>query len=96
MTQPKDVCSEPGKEVRFIFKTFPVSTKYQWCFEENKIRVEDKDYTGSATEHLLLKKFLPKHKGYYKCIATDVNGHSVMSNVAVLESSKILFYSNIY
>ena len=89
MTQPKDTYSEPGKKVYFTIKTFPASATYQWYFEEAKITSEDKDYEGFTTERLLLKKFLPKHKGCYRCFATDGIGHSVISDIAVLKSSKL-------
>ena len=92
MTQPKDTYSEPGKKVYFTIKTSPASATYQWYFEEVKITFDDKDYEGFTTEKLLLKKFLPKHKGRYKCIATDGIGHLVVSNIAVLKSSKLYLF----
>ena len=92
MTQPKDTYSKPGKKVYFTIKTSPASATYQWYFEGVKITFEDKDYEGFTTERLLLKKFLPKHKGRYRCIATDGIGHSVISNIAVLNSSKLCLF----
>ena len=92
VSQPKDTKSEPGKKVCFTIKTFPASATYQWYFEEVKITFEDKDYEGFTTERLLLKKFLPKHKGRYRCIATNGIGHSVISNNAVLKSRKLFLF----
>ena len=92
MTQPKDTYSEPGKKVYFNIKTSPASATYQWYFEEAKITFEDIDYEGFTTERLLLKRFLPKHKGRYRCIATDEIGRSVISSIAVLKSSKLYLF----
>ena len=69
--------------------TDPVATSYKWCFKELEISADDQQYEGSATNHLIIKKCLPKHKGAYNCMVTDESGKLYFSRAALLQIGKI-------
>ena len=43
-------------------------------FQEKQI-----DYEGSTTSWLIIRKYLPKHEGAYRCVATDESGKAFTS-----------------
>ena len=70
-------------------KTRPEALTYKWHFDKNPIFPSDDEYEGSTTQNLTIKNFLSKHKGDYKCIATDASGRVYESNCATLEIGKL-------
>ena len=84
VTQPEDVLTKPGEKVKFAFKTLPDAYSYQWFFDSNRIEIENKDFDGSTTDHLVLGRCIPRYKGFFMCTATDDTGTSLSSRIATL------------
>ena len=73
-----------------MISTAPSAATYQWFFENQAISLPD--YKGQTSEHLLISKFLPKHKGAYWCVAEDASGIQITSRHATLTAGN-LFYA---
>ena len=86
MTQPKSVVCKPGSKLGFSIETSKTAQAYQWYFNGNEISHEDKDYEGCTTESLSVNKYLPKHKGLYKCVVTTELDTSLSSDMAKLDT----------
>ena len=86
---PENTISKPGRMVEFAFKTSPEARTHEWHFNDRPILISNNSYEGSATSNLLVKKALSKHKGDYKCIATDDFGRSYTSKNASLIIGKL-------
>ncbi len=74
-----------------MISTAPSAATYQWFFENQAIS-RLPDYKGQTSEHLLISKFLPKHKGAYWCVAEDASGTQITSRHATLTAGN-LFYA---
>ena len=86
---PKDIKTLPGSFKEFSVKTSKATLTYQWYFQEQPISSEDDDYRGSTRDNLTIAKCLPKHKGAYKCVVTDVLGNKFTSENATLTIGKL-------
>ena len=89
LENPKDVRSKLGHEVVFSVKTAPIGRAYTWYFEEKPISLQAVTYKGCITNTLTISKFLPKHKGAYKCKVTNEQGRTFSSSSATLSTGKI-------
>ena len=85
---PQNSTRKRGERVELKFKTLPAARAFEWYFNEGPISTSSAEYEVSTTGNLCIKKFLPKHKGVYNCIATDESGKSYMSRSATLEIGK--------
>ena len=85
LTQPKNTICNPGDKVEFTIKTSPTAQRHQWYLNGQEISNEDKDYEGSTTEHLLIVKCLPKHKGSYNCVVSFESDAPLTSKSATLK-----------
>ena len=64
---------------------------YKWFFRRKQISSDDQYIEGSTKHRLIIKKFLPKHKGAYKCVITDLSNKSYTSRRALLKIGKCNF-----
>ena len=88
LMNPKDTASKQGLKVEFSVETDPPAKSYEWYFQDQPILTEDTDYRGASTAKLIIADCSSKHKGAYKCVATDERGEKLTSKSGYLEIGK--------